>query len=176
MRLSEGTKAPDFEALDWKGKPIRLSAVPGKRWLAFFRYASCPLCNLRVHKIVGRHGELLGRGLSVLAVFQSPPGAIARNVGKQEPPFPIIADAAESLYGLYGVETSVAGYVSPRNFGRLAEALGKGFLPGRPDGSATRVPADFLIDSDGTIRRAFYGKVIADHIPFEDVDAFIAPR
>ena len=129
MRLSQGSKAPDFEARDWNGKTIRLSAVPGKRWLAFFRYASCPLCNLRVHQIVGKHEELTRGSLSVVAVFQSPSESIARNVGKQAPPFPIIADPDERLYALYGLETSLGGYLSPRNFGRLAHALALGFPP-----------------------------------------------
>ena len=173
MRLQEGTPAPDFETRDVHGKPIRLSELPGKRWLAFFRYASCPLCNLQVHRIVEKHAELAASGLSVIAVFQSTPESMAEHVGRQVPPFPLVPDPEEKLYALYGVETSLAAYVSPRNLGRLARAVGKGFLPGKPEGSATRVPADFLIDSDNTIRRAFYGKVIADHIPFEDVHAFL---
>lgn len=173
MRLEPGAAAPDFTATDWEGKSHRLADLPGRRWLAFFRYAGCPLCNLRVHHLIQRHADHTARGLSVLAVFQSPPESIASYVGKQRPPFPLLSDPEERLYGLYGVETSLAGYLSPANLGRLAQATANGFLPGRPDGSATRIPADFLIDAGGTIRRAYYGKVIADHLPFPDVDAFL---
>lgn len=173
MRLAEGTKAPGFETTDLAGKKLKLDELPGKKWLAFFRYAGCPLCNLQVHKIITRHDELAKRGLSVVAVFQSPRDSLAEKVGAQRPPFPLVPDPDERLYELYGVETSLAGYLSPGNLGRLANAVGQGFLPGKPEGSHTRVPADFLIDGDGTIRRAFYGKVIADHIPFGDVEAFL---
>ncbi|MEZ0229272.1 MAG: peroxiredoxin-like family protein [Planctomycetota bacterium] len=172
-RLAERAKAPDFETEDAAGRKLRLSEVPGKRWLAFFRYASCPLCNLQVSKIMKRHAELAAGGLTVLAVFQSPKESMAEYVGKQGPPFALVPDPEERLYALYGVETSFAGFVSPKNAGRLAKALASGFMPGKKEGSATRIPADFLIDADGTIARAYYGKVIADHIPLDDVVAFV---
>lgn len=174
MRISEGTKAPSFDAVDWRGEPVRLADYAGKRtWLAFFRYAGCPLCNLRVHHLIERHAALRERGLEVVGVFQSTKEGMAKYVGRQNPPFPLISDPEEKLYALYGLETSLAGYLSPMNFGRLGKALASGFGPGSPEGSKTRIPADFLIDGDQTIRHVFYGKVIADHIPFEEVDRFL---
>ena len=99
MRLEAGARAPDFTATDWQGSALRLDDVHGRRWLAFFRYAACPLCNLRVHQMVKRHAEFAERGLSILAVFQSTAGSIARYVGQQRPPFPLLADPEERLYG-----------------------------------------------------------------------------
>jgi peroxiredoxin Q/BCP len=174
MRLEPGARAPDFTASDWRGATVRLADVPGRRWLAFFRYAACPLCNLRVHHMIERHADLAARGLSILAVFQSPAASIAQHVGRQEPPFPLLSDPEERLYALYGLETSLVAAASPANLGRLAQAVRQGFVPGRPDGSVTRIPGDVLIEADGTIARAFYGRVIADHIPFEEVEAFLA--
>lgn len=174
MSLSAGTPAPDFEAAVWNGDQVKLADYRGKKlWLAFFRYASCPLCNLRVRDIINRHEELSGKGMEVLAVFQSPPESIAKYVGKQEPPFPLVSDPEEKLYKLYELETSLGGFMSLKNVGRLKEAMAAGFKPGKPEGSIQRIPGDFLIDAEGVIQDAYYGEVIADHIPFERVEAFV---
>ena len=98
---------------------------------------------------------------------------MAKYVGRQNPPFPLVSDPEEKLYSLYGLETSLAAYLSPMNFGRLGNAMAAGFAPGSPEGSKTRIPADFLLDGEQMIQHAFYGKVIADHIPFETVDRFL---
>lgn len=174
MSLAAGTAAPDFEAAVWNGEKIKLSSLRGRKvWLAFFRYAGCPLCNLRVRDIIVRHDEFKAKNLQVLAVFQSPPESIARYVGKQAPPFPLLSDPREELYKLYELQCSLAGFVSLKNTGRLAEAMKAGFKPGKPEGTKTRVPGDFLIDEKGVIQDAYYGEVIADHIPLERVDAFL---
>ena len=174
MSLSTGIQAPDFEADIWNGEKFRLSEQRGsKLWLAFFRYAACPLCNLRVHDIITRYDDLTAKGIKVAAVFQSPTDSIAKYVGQQQPPFPLISDPDEELYKLYELETSLAGFMSLKNVGRLKEAMAAGFKPGKPDGSIRRVPGDFLIDEEGIIQDAYYGEVIADHIPFERVEAFL---
>ena len=46
-------------------------------------------------------------------------------------------------------------------------------MPGPPEGTKTRIPADFLINPDGTIHEVYYGEKIGDHIPFERVEAFL---
>ncbi len=173
MALVPGQLAPEFEAVDWKGSPVRLADHRTRKvWLAFFRYAGCPLCNLRVHDIIARHEGLTARGVDVLAVFQSSPERIASYVGKQSPPFPILADPTESLYGKYGLRTSLWAYLHPKNLGVAFRAMRRGFIPGPPDGHATRVPGDFLIRPGGTLADVYHGKVISDHIPFDRVEAF----
>ncbi len=175
MRLEPGHEAPDFEATLWDGGRVRLADRKGKKtWLAFFRYAGCPLCNLRVHRTLGRYATLAASGVELLAVFQSTPETIREYVAEQKPPFPLISDPDEGLYRLYGVETSLAGFLAPTNMLMLAVAMKAGFGPGRMDGSKTRIPADFLIGPDLRVDTAFYGKTIGDHIPFEAVDAFAA--
>ncbi len=175
MRLTAGAEAPLFEAQGWKEQTHELAALRGNRvWLAFFRYASCPLCNLRVHRMIQRYEELSSRGLRILAVFQSPPASIAAYVGKQEPPFPLLSDPDERLYRMYGLENSLGAFVSPRNTAALTTATAKGFLPGKMEGTKTRIPGDFLIDPTGRIQDLFYGEIISDHIDFDRVERFVA--
>ena len=173
--LKAGNVAPEFTAHTWKNEPVTLSDHRGRKvWLAFFRYASCPLCNLRVNDMIKRYDELSAAGLDILCVFQSPPDNMAKYVASQEPPFPLISDPTESLYSTYQLRSSALAFGSPKNLGRLAEAAGRGFVPSvHVDGTKTRIPADFLIGEDGVMQDVFYGKVIADHIPFERVEAFV---
>jgi len=147
----------------------------GKVWLAFFRYASCPFCNLRVSEIVARHDDLTAAGVTVVGVVQSPPERVPEFMGKQNPPFTLLCDPSERLYGLYGLEASLRGYAHPSNVGVLAKAARAGFVPSpKMDGTKTRHPADFLIDEDGRIQDAFYADVISAHIPFHRVERFAA--
>jgi alkyl hydroperoxide reductase subunit AhpC len=141
--------------------------------LAFFRYAACPMCNLRVHELNLRYRELSDRGLSILAVFHSPPESIRRYVGKQDVPFPIISDPGLRLFRMYGVERSWAGFVSGLLRPEGYRAAAKGYLPGIPDVQLNTLPADFLINPDLTIHRAFYASTISEHLPIEVVEGWV---
>jgi len=175
MKRNVGETAPNFEAVSWDSSRVSLADTEGRHtWLAFFRYASCPLCNLRVHQMITRHQAYEDAGLRILAVFQSTPKSIAQYVGKQAPPFPLLCDPEESLYALYGLSHSKMGLLHPANAVGLAQAATKGFVPGKQDGTVDRLPADFLLGPDLKIEDAHYAKRIGEHIPFERLDAFLA--
>jgi peroxiredoxin len=169
MRLKEGQKAVDFEVKDILGNEISLSDYKGKKLLlSFYRYASCPLCNLRVNELIQYEPIFREKGMEMLAVFESPKESINEYVGKQNAPFPIIADPKRKLYKLYGVETSVLGtlraFLKPSRF---KEAMNKGFKAGKSEGAKTLIPADFIIDANLNISKSYYGKDIGDHMPIE---------
>lgn len=175
MRMTAGSTAPDFTATVYRRDPLTLSSLRGQKvWLAFFRYAGCPLCNLRVHQMIQRYDGWEAKGLKIVAVFQAPVAEVETNVGEQNAPFPIVCDPGEKLYALYGLEASLAGYLSVKNLPKMAEALKEGFTPGTMHGTKTRLPADFLIDENGKIVETFYADTIGDHIPFERIEAFLA--
>jgi len=122
--------------------------------------------------MIRQHDNLKKFGLEVITVFQSPKESISEYVGKQKPPFPLISDPEEVLYGLYGLDASTLGFFHPGNLPLLKNAFQLGFKMGKREGTVTRIPADFLVNSDGTIHTAFYGDKIGDHIPFESVMKF----
>ena len=157
------------------GHPFDLDELRGRKvWVAFFRYASCPLCNLRVSAIIACYARWEAAGLTVVAVVQSPPHRVAEFMGKQNPPFTILCDPSEALYARFGLETSLRGYAHPKNIAVMAQAAKAGFTPSpKMDGSKTRLPADFLIDRDHLIADAFYADVISAHIPLERVEHFV---
>ena len=112
MRIQAGQPAKKFEVEDIFGNKISLNDFKDKKLLlAFFRYASCPLCNLRVHQLIKHYPTFENKGLHLLAFFQSPVESIRKYVGKQDAPFSIIADPNHDVYRQYGVEKSWTGFL-----------------------------------------------------------------
>lgn len=165
---------PNVKLRSWKGKTLQLADYKDKKvWLAFFRYAACPLCNLRVHEMIQRHRELKKKGIQILAVFQSDEKSIAKYVGQQKPPFPLIADPEEKLYKRFGLKKGLWAFFHPGNSFLFLKALLKGFRGMNPEGTVTRVPGDFLIAPGLKLKTEYHGKKIGDHIPWKQVERFI---
>lgn len=174
--LTVGSTAPDFEAEAAFGDRIDLKDYHGKLLLlSFFRNGACALCNLRVHQLIEKYPTYHARGLEMVAVFESPRSSILEYVGKQDAPFPIIADPTAALYQLYGVEVSEekvnATMADPFGQQRIQEAAEHGFrLTPEPGSNFYRMPADFLIGRDGKIVEAFYSDLVGQHLAFEVIE------
>jgi peroxiredoxin Q/BCP len=175
-RLSPPLEAPDFTATTVEGEEVSLSQYRGTPvWLAFFRYAMCPLCNFRIHQLLQVWPQQFeGRGFQMLGVFQSTQRKLDGLMERHNPPFKVISDPKMELYGKYRVETSWKGMMSKDVRESMAGAAKAGIPLMRPwEGPPNRVPADFLIDTEGLVRTVFYGENMAQHIPFEDVESFL---
>ena len=174
MRLLTGTNAPSLIAIDSMGCPVDLQALRGRRvMLSFYRYASCPICNMRMRELILAHSRLQAAGLELVSVFQSRAESITQYVGRQDAPFPIIADPEMTFYRRFGVESRWGGMFSLGVIRAAVTAFGKGFFPGKVDGPLHRVPADFLIDADGKIAIAHYGKTIDDHLTLATIEQWL---
>lgn len=177
-RLSPGNTAKIFATEDMFGNSVDLDTFCGSPLLlCFFRYASCPLCNLRVQELIRSYESLHASGLNILAVFQSPADKMAKYVGQQKPPFPLIPDPQAKLYRLYGVESSWGGFFRAWSIGLpkvFKAVIGKRFIPGSMEGDIHRIPADFLIDPAGIVIDVHYGIDIGDHMPLERVTAWLS--
>lgn len=175
-KLSAGDRAPAFTLADLQGRPVSLEDFRGRKLLlSFYRYASCPFCNLQVHALSQRAPDWQARGLDLVAVFQSPRESILEHAGKVDRPFAILPDPSRGLYRAYGVEGSWGGFLKGGlKVGKLASALKEGFLPGKMEGDVNMVPADFLIDEEGRIGLAYYGRDISDHLDVAEVERFLA--
>ena len=72
MRLKLGAKASRIRLPAIDGSTFDSESLYGHPFLlSFFRFASCPLCNLRVHELVSQFKEF-GPGFTIVAVFDSP--------------------------------------------------------------------------------------------------------
>ena len=176
MRLKENQTAPAFKIEDINGQLFDLNTPRKKPLLiAFFRYASCPLCNLRVHELIKNHAYLHDK-IEILLIFQSPKEKIEQYVGKQDIPYKVLPNPSKTLYHLYGVENSWLGFVKAWTV-KIKQVfiavLQNRYLPGSVEGEIHRIPADFVVDTNNTILKAFYGKDIGDHLPLKELDAIL---
>ncbi len=175
MRLAPPCKAINFSGKDIYGEPIRLSDYKGKRvMLSFFRDAACPFCNFRVYELTNNYKEWQDEGLEIIAVFSSTAKEVRQYVARYPRPFRLIADPDLALYGRYGVEKSALALLKAFIFKmpRIIKGIIKGGRP-KPNPHVRLVPADFLLDVDGTVSEVWYGKDTADHIPLDHIQAFI---
>ena len=146
-RLLPGDLAPTFEAHSFGGGTLKLEdkLARGRVWLAFFRFASCPLCNLRLHELAEVWPNIES-DIQMVAVFHSPHESIDRWLTDKRPPIDVVMDPEGDLYRLYGTEKRASAYVSATMPLRFIKAtLTVKQTPFPSDGARTQVPADFLI-------------------------------
>lgn len=179
MKLSTGTKAPDFEMQDINGNPIRLSDYQGKKIvLGSFRNVNCPFCNMRVHELMKMKETLDEHNTQLIIFFESEPKVIARSSFHQQiSPIPLIGDPEKQIYKQWGVENSMMKTIKTMFSAANRQAMKEGEkldLPTEKDAQAsmTLIPADFLIDEEFIIRKARYGSNLNDHIGLQEIRGF----
>lgn len=172
-KINDSITGLSLPAID--GRQFDISEVKGKRFLlAFFRFASCPFCNMRVHELVTRFDEF-GDDFSIIAVFDSSLDNLQRHAGKHQAPFPILADEDNIYYRECGVEHSILGVFKGMvlRMPTLLKAMFlKGYMPLVIKGSMTTMPVDLLVDENGIVRVAHYGKDEGDHLSFDRIKQF----
>ncbi len=175
MKLAAPRKIIDFESKDIYGNSIQLSNYEGRAvLLSFFRDASCPFCLKRVFELRARRKQWKKMGVEIIAVFSSTEKQI-RNFSKNQPKrLTAIADPKLEIYGLYGVEHSLAGFFKALAFKMptIVSGIKKGARPTR-NPNAKIMPADFLIDDQGIIVDLWYGSNASDNIPMKRIDSFV---
>lgn len=177
MKLNTNQTAPNFETLDIYGKKISLSEFKGhKVLLGFFRNVNCPFCNLRVHELLKLKEKLDEKNFKMIFLFESKPNVLKMSIFHQEiSPIPLIGDPEKIIYNQFGVEKSLLKMVStffqPGIFAdvKASKALN---LPEDKDASVTLMPADFLVDENGKIVKAYYGSNLRDHISMQEIKNF----
>lgn len=175
MQLTKGEKAPAFVTKDIWGNIIDLNRIENEKLLlCFFRYAECAVCQLRVSEIMREKSRFQGKGIDVIAVFQSPPESLKSAIAeKTKFDFTIIADPDRILYDLYSVKPSWIKMLKTMNLNGIKTVLKSikaGFKPGgKVEGQFHQIPADFVIDRNKTILIAKYGGNVVDHIPLDEL-------
>jgi len=178
MKLINGLKAPAFRLTDIHTQPFDSENLKGKRYLlTFYRFASCPFCNLRLHQVINEYKKYADE-FEVVAVFDAKLENLQKYAPRHQAPFPILADEDKSIHRLYQIEHSFLGVLKGMvfRFPSLMLAMLKGYIPWRIKGEITAMPADFLIDENGIIQTAYYGKDEGDHIALHRVKQFAQRR
>jgi peroxiredoxin Q/BCP len=183
MRLKVGQPAPQFTVQDLAGHPIHLRQYFGTHvLLSFNRAAVCPLCNIRMYLLAERYAAYRAQGLNVLAFFESSPELAQEYLPRLRAPFPFIPDLEGVVYERYGLGTSWIGtargtlrrsvYREARRLDLGIWQLIRGFLA--MDGHKFRMPAEFVLGPEQTIRIAHYGQDAGDFLKFSEIEDYLA--
>lgn len=131
------------------------------------------MCNPHHAQIIAMHERLRERGVQIVSVWGSPLGDLSSGIGKQRPPYPVLADPADETYDRYGLRMSLRGTLDPRNLPTMVKGfrmMGASAL--KDDGELYRMPAEFLISADGVIETAHDNSYGSDWLPMEHVLAW----
>ncbi|SON58989.1 hypothetical protein MSIMFI_00470 [Mycobacterium simulans] len=165
-KLATGAIIPARELETITGRHVSVPAPAGRTHLQFRRFAGCPICSLHLHAFADRHEQLADAGINEVVFFHSSADSLR---GYQTLlPFAVVADPDKVHYRQFGVEAGLRALVSPRALlsglrgqraasKRRADPNYAGV--GASDGTThLGLPADFLIDPNGTVVAVHYGR------------------
>lgn len=175
MRLQAGIEVPPFSIADIDGKDLTPAEYRGRRlWLILSRFAACPFCSLRLHRLIDREKSIREVGVEVVVIFPSAERRVRQFTNKYEPWFRIVADPDQTVFELFGSETSWAGELRTGiNVPKVLRALVQTKMnPLGIDDAVHRMPSEYLIEPDGTIGVVHYGEELDDGFAVESVLAW----
>ena len=144
--------------------------------LTFYRNVGCPVCNLRFHELEEQAEYFKSKGFVVLAVYESSAENLKKYTTDETFYATMISNTDQSLYKLYNIELSGRKMMKGMFHGTMGKMKkGKKLFKNKikQDGNGSRISADFLIDENGNIQTAYYGKFVGDHLPMEQIKQFI---
>ena len=165
-KLSRGAVVSTRELETIEGKSVSVPATAGRTHVQFRRFAGCPICNLHLRSFAQRHQEVADAGITEVVFFHSP---VKELRGYQSSlPFAVVADPRRERYGEFGVEARLRALTHPRAWRAAARGYAD-FIAHRKDPAHAGVgsgdgsthfglPADFLLDPDGTVVAVHYGR------------------
>jgi peroxiredoxin len=170
-RIKNNSLAVLFETTDYLDEIIKLKDFKGKRiYLSFFRDVYCPFCNIRLNQLINRFEEFENKGIKIITFFGSSKNQISEYAERQRAPFPIVPDPNLIIYKKYGVETSFKAKLQTiKNYKKVIGALKSEYFNLKSFTERNIVPADFLIDENLTIKKAYYGQDFSDHLPIKEI-------
>jgi peroxiredoxin len=147
-QLFSGATVPVRRLRDVNGRSVEVPARAGRTHLQFRRFAGCRVCHLHLCSFGNRQQEVAEAGITDVVLLHSPNDELRRYQSLL--PFTVVADPDWMLYREFAMETGLQAIADPRAW--WAADVG-------PRSSATHLglPADFLIEPDGTVLAAHYG-------------------
>jgi hypothetical protein len=125
---------------------------------------------MRLNQLIQRQDEFTNKNIQIITFFASSKEDIIKYAQGQDAPFPIIPDPSFEFYKLSGVENSLKAKLNTflKPIISFKAITSKYFNP-RSMFEENTVPADFMINENFVIDKAYYGSHFGDHLPIEDV-------
>lgn len=167
---------PPIEVSDIQGGKVQLSSYQGEKLLiAFFRFAGCPFCSLRVHRLKGKAEKLRELGLKMVFFFESTKEQLlADEFYPKTNPIPIIADPERRWYKAFNLQ-KMKEAPSDEEISSVVDLAKKEGLPvyaPKGDEPSDTLPAEFLVDETGWVRKLHYAQNLNDRIRLETLFDF----
>src|SRR5581483_11135350 len=141
--VEEGKPAPDFELRSDSGETVRLSDLRGKPVvLYFYPKDDTEGCTAQACGIRDAYGEFEQAGAVVLGVSPDSEKSHVKFKQKYDLPFTLLADEGHGVAEQYGV------WVEKKYRGRIYMGVER---------------STFVIDADGTVKRAMHKVKPAEH-------------
>jgi peroxiredoxin len=177
MRLKTDQPAPLFSLEDIYDREIDLSSYKNKNkkiLVSFFRNVACPFCNFRIHQLTKKNEKWKNK-LEMIFFLESKKEVVLRSTfHKDISPIPIIADFKRVTYRKYCTEISAEKFNNTINSQKQmaihSKLVEKGYEINSGETQIHSIPADFLLDENLNIIKAYYGKDIPDHLPFDQIE------
>lgn len=113
--LKEGDRAPDFSALNSKGKEVKLSGLKGKNIvLYFYPKDDTPGCTIEAKEFTADAGKFADQDTVVLGVSYDDPACHQAFIDKYGLKIELIADTSKKIAEAYG--SAGGGYASRNTF------------------------------------------------------------
>ena len=173
--IKAGDTAPAIHTADLCGNKISIPANGKWVYLSFHRFAACPFCNLRTNELIRHYERFEKHNIEVLSIWPSDKDSLLRYAGREKSPFPMLSDRNKRIYKVYGVtESSFIGAIRLLHHPQLiVNAIRSKHKNMEVDADPKLMPASFLVDPDGIIQLAYYGKHFGDHPKIESVLQFV---
>lgn len=172
VRLTADIDVPPFSVTDLDGEAATPQDYAGRRlWLILSRFAACPFCSLRLHRVIERYEAIEAAGVDVLVVFPSREKRVRQFAKKYAPRFRLAADPEQTVFEQFGSETSWGGELrSAINVPKVLAALVKTKMnPMAIDDKVHRMPSEYLVEPDGRLGKVHYGESLDDGFSIEEV-------
>lgn len=177
-QLYAGQFAPSFSVKDVDGKFHSIEQYKGQKiLLSFYRNAGCPVSNYLFHELEQQKDYFSGKNVVLLSVYESAPENVKAFRDTNQYYQILLPNPGGSLYDLYGVEISRAKMTKGTLHGAMQKSKeGKkmfGTQKIKQDGQPNRIAADFIIDENGNVIAAYYGKYLGDKMPLPLIKKYI---
>ena len=174
-RIVVGDEMPEFAMPSIKGSIFDTSEVKGKKMiLTFFRFSSCPFCNIRISQLIKRWNEF-SDDVVMVGIFDAKINDLTKRMEHHNVPFNIVADENYELFTKHSVRKSFVRFMigtlsAPLT---LLKATMRGYFPMTLSISKlSTIPVDILIDENGKVVKAHYCKNTADHLSIDEMVSF----
>ena len=174
MKMKAGDLFPTKTFRAVSGKELNVPNSGSLTHLQFRRFVGCPICNTHVGQMIKRAEEIKTAGIQEVIFFHSREEEMRPL--QEGLPFDLVADAEKVYYREFGVETSLAYFMNPRTIAAAARGILRGNLTLKMTGGPLGLPTEFLIEPNGRVRAAKYGRHAYDQWSVDELLALATGR